>query len=632
MPLPTFAPGHDLVGRYRITELLGVGHSAETYSADDLSLRRKVVVKVLLARLAAYEDVRRAFRDRIVRSATLSHPHLERVYDGGQESGHIFMVTEYLGGGSLEDVLASGRRLDVDDTARLGRDVGGALAYLHANGFVHGDLSPNSLLFDDEGRVRVTDIALSGLAGMHAEQLSYDEVRYISPEQALGEPTTDKSDVYALALILFEAATGESPFETMTPEAMLRTRITAALPVRPELGTLDMLLAQAAVPDPRLRLDAEQFTNRLSGAVTTSAPLSVAPVRDQMPLLAQFNPPEPRTSIGFRPPSPDQVVGVPTGAPTVGQFPRPQPARAPRTNRFAVDPGSFEPVADERPRQRRNALDELASSRPPRRRRVAFFVAAVLLVVVAVGGGVAWKAGLLTQKHTVPSLVGLTYAEASQVLKGDGFTLSVTAHTNSATVPAHEIVTQNPSAGTSAKSGLVITVTVSDGPIMVQVPTNVTGEDCVTATAQLLKLKLSAVCPPSSAVASATVPAGRVIRVLFKKATNPKSVPAGSTLTLVLSTGPAAGSTTTTTTTPGATTTTSPVATTTTTAAQGLVAVPNLVGMGQAQVKAAMTTARLYYTTHGPNAGTPKWTTVVSSVPAAGTMVKRLSTVALNVK
>ncbi|MDE3064855.1 MAG: serine/threonine protein kinase, partial [Acidobacteriota bacterium] len=314
MPSPTFAPGHDLVGRYRIARLLGVGHVAEVYLADDLSLRRQIVVKVLLSHLAAYEDVRRAFRDRIVRSATLSHPHLERVYDGGQESGHIFTITEYLEGGSLEEVLAAGRRLSLDDTARLGRDVAGALAYLNTNGFVHGALSPNTLLFDAEGHVRVSDVALSGLAGMHGEALTYDEVRYLSPEQALGEPAGDRSDVYALALILFEAATGSSPFEEMTPEAMLRTRVNTALPVRPELGTLDMVLAQAAVPDPRLRLDADQFANRLGAAAADSSPLTLSLARDGAPLLAQFPSPEPRRSIGFRPPSPDQIVSIPAGA------------------------------------------------------------------------------------------------------------------------------------------------------------------------------------------------------------------------------------------------------------------------------------------------------------------------------
>ena len=119
MPTSTYSSGHHLVNRYRIDELLGVGKTAEVYVAQDLSLQRTVVVKVLLPRLAEHEDVRRAFRDRIIRAATLSHPHLARVYDGGQEGGAIFMITEYLTGGSLEDVLASGRRLSVDDGARL---------------------------------------------------------------------------------------------------------------------------------------------------------------------------------------------------------------------------------------------------------------------------------------------------------------------------------------------------------------------------------------------------------------------------------------------------------------------------------------------------------------------------------
>ena len=143
MPPPTFANGHLLVNRYRIQELLGIGDTAEVYLADDQSLQRSVVVKVLLPRLAGHEDVRRAFRERIIKAATLSHSHLARVFDGGQESGSIFMICEYLSGGSLEDVLSSGRTLSVDDGARLGRDVGSALAYVHENGMVHGALTPS---------------------------------------------------------------------------------------------------------------------------------------------------------------------------------------------------------------------------------------------------------------------------------------------------------------------------------------------------------------------------------------------------------------------------------------------------------------------------------------------------------
>jgi len=610
MPSPTFATGHDLVGRYRISRLLGIGHVAEVYLADDLTLHRQIVVKVLLSHLAAYEDVRRAFRDRIVRSATLSHPHLERVYDGGQESGHIFTITEYLAGGSLEAFLAAGGRLDLDDTARLGRDVAGALAYLNDNGFIHGALTPNTLLFDAEGRVRVTDVALSGLAGMHGEQLTYDEVRYLSPEQALGEQAGDRSDVYALALILFEAATGSSPFEAMTPEAMLRTRVNTALPVRPELGTLDMVLAQAAVPDPRLRLDADQFANRLGGATRDAAPLTLTPLRDDTPLLAQFPASEPRRSIGFRPPSADQITAAPAGA----RHAFPAAPRAGAHARAASGGlGGFDGALGVR---------RGPPSRPPRARRVALVVAAVLLLVAAATAGAVWKFGLLSSSHSIPVVTNLTVAQAGTVLttQNDGFTLSVVGHTRSSTVPANHIISQSPVAGTSAKSGQVIKVTVSDGPLLVTMPHGVVGEDCSTATAQLLRLGVSANCPSSLSLISTTVPAGRVIRVRYGRFVNPVRVPRGATVNLILSRGR------------GATTTTTLVTTSTTTTTVVTEAMPNVVGDTRAQAFAAMKAADLYFTTRGPNSGGSKWTSVTASTPKAGASVAKLSTVILYVK
>jgi eukaryotic-like serine/threonine-protein kinase len=601
----TFAPNHALVGRYRIIDLIGVGHTAEVYRAEDLSLHRTVVVKVLLAKWASHEDVRRDFRDQIIRAATLGHPHVARVYDGGQESGSIFVVTEYLSGGSLEDLLASGQHLNLDDTARLGRDVASALAYLHANGVVHGGLSPSKLLFDDEGRVRVSDVALAGLASAYRGAPSLDQARYLSPEQAAGQPARDTSDVYALALILFEAATGTSPFESMSAEAMARGRSTTPLPVRPELGTLDMLLAQATIPDPLLRIDAEQFASRLN-AVADASPLTLdspAPA----PLLAHFAPPPPRSSIGFRPPSPDQIVGE-----SARHVRPPDVSRSPnRSLAFAAPPP------------------------PPRGRRTAFLVAAVILVLGALGGAAAWKLGLFSTQHTVPSLTNVDYRQAGQLLKNDGFTLSVVSHQHSSSVARNEIISQSPAAGSSAKAGLVITVTVSDGPVMVTLPTNLIGEDCTTATGQLAALHVTALCPSSAAVASASVPAGHIVRVTYNASANPVSVPIRSTVTLVLSTGPSTTTTTagaTTTTTTGSTTTTTTPTTTTTSVSQGPRAVPNVVGMNQAQVYAAFKKAQLFYSTRGPNAGTTKWTKVISEVPAAGTMVKWKSTIILNVQ
>lgn len=639
MPPPTFASGHLLVNRYRIGELLGVGQTAEVYLAEDTSLQRPVVVKVLLPRLAGHEDVRREFRERIIQAATLSHPHLARVFDGGQESGSIFMICEYLSGGSLEEVLASGRTLSVDDGARLGRDVASALAYVHENGTVHGALSPSKLLLDEEGHVRVSDVALAGIGVAHRERLTLADVRFLSPEQAIGDPAVPKSDVYALALILYESLTGVTPFEGITPEGVLRARINATLPMRPELGTLDMILAQAAVPDPRLRLDAEQFASRLGAVVSDFAPLALAPVRGEVPLLSQYRPSAPRNSVGFRPPSADQITGATAVVPPLGARNAPRHAR-PADEWMTPSTSSLGARRGVRPE-----YDDADYSRIPRTRRLAFLGAALVLLVLAIGGGVAWTLGAFTSSHPVPKLVNVnlsemehssatTYPNAFKLrttLKNDGFTIAITRAFSAAVEPG-VIIAQTPVAGTLEKSGQIITVEVSEGRHIIALPHNLVGEDCTTAEARLHALHVNATCPASKLISSATVPLGKVAKVVNRAGHVVTSVPVNSSVILERSTGPAIATTTTTVPT---TTTTAPGATTTTTTVPvaQLVAVPDVVGMGEAQVKAAFTKADLYYSTRGPGAGTkPTWTTVVSEVPAHGTMVKKLSTVILNVK
>ena len=596
MPPPTFANGHLLVNRYRIQELLGVGDTAEVYLADDQSLQRPVVVKVLLPRLAGHEDVRREFRERIITAATLSHSHLARVFDGGQESGSIFMICEYLSGGSLEDVLSSGRTLSVDDGARLGRDVGSALAYVHENGMVHGALSPSKLLLDDEGHVRVSDIALAGIGREYRERVTLDDVRFLSPEQAIGDPANARSDVYALALILYEAVTGITPFDGVTPEAVLRARINATLPMRPELGSLDMVLAQAAVPDPLQRLDAEQFASRLGAVVSDFAALVIPPVGGEVPLLSQYRPSEPRNSVGFRPPSPDQITGATAVVSSMGRNGAPRHARP-------ADEWVTASSTSGRGRSR-DEFDDLDYARLPQTRRLVFLVAALILLVVAIGGGIAWKVGFFAQDNSVPNLVGVNLGEYENTaftsnagivslrstVKSDGFIVEIKHAFSGA--KSGTIISQTPVSNTEAKSGQVITVTVSDGVQTVRLPVLV-GETCNKARPKLVHLHLVVQCPANKMVASATTPVGLIARVVNTHGTAITSAAVHSTVVLERSTGPVPSTTT---------TTVATVTTTTTVPSAALVAVPNVVGMNEARTDAAMTAADLYYSTTGPGA------------------------------
>ena len=591
MQSASFSPGHVFAGRFRVDEVIGVGHTTQVYLAFDESLNRPVVVKCLTDELEGYDDIRRRFQSRIVTTSGLHHPHLARVFDGGQESGRIFMVAEYLPGGSLEDELSRGLVLPPEEVARLGRDLASGLAVLHENGLVHGEITPSKVLFDGERMVRLSDVASAGLGVAFRSYVTGEDVRYFSPEQARGEIATAESDVYALALILFEVATGQRPFDGHSAEATLRTRAHQPLPARPELGTLDMLLALASIPDPTVRLTAAQFAERLSAVVLDGNDF-VLPDMTPPPLLSAFAPVERRTSVGFQAPSAEDIVGAQPTSPEPSSLYDDEPAA----------PIVFLPTSTAR-----------------RRRRPAFLVAAVALVVLVAAGAGAYVMGYFSSTHQLPSLVGLTLADASSVVKADGITLHEVGTASSSATPANAIVSQSPSAGTSVAQGSTVNVVVSTGPkyVMVSVPKGLVGATCAAATHALTAAHLLASCPATSAVTS-TLPAGAVVRYVVNGLTNPLAVPTGSRVVLV--TSKASGSTSVTT-----TSTTIPFSN------HGPRAVPNVVGDTQSQVFAALHTAALYFASEGPGHGTALWKHVVSQSPAAGTVVPWHSTVIIHV-
>jgi serine/threonine-protein kinase len=207
-------------------------------------------------------------------------------------------------------------------------------------------------------------------------------------------------------------------------------------------------------------------------------------------------------------------------------------------------------------------------------------------------------------------------------VKADGFVVEI-KHAYSASAGSGTIISQSPVSNTEAKSGQVITVTVSDGVQTVRLPV-VVGETCNKARPKLVHLHLVVQCPANKMVASATTPVGLIARVVNSHGRAITTAAVHSTVVLERSTGPVPSTTTTTVATP---------TTTTTVASAALVSVPNVVGMNEAQTKAAMTAADLYYSTTGPGASAthPTWTKVVSESPVAGTKVKKLSLVTLHV-
>src|SRR4051794_7775180 len=220
-----------IAGRYRLVDLLGRGGMSEVWSAEDQELGRRVAIKLL----APNADTLRFEREaRAV--ASLGHPNITQLYDYGEENGRPFMVLEYLGGGTLEDRLTSGKPLPDDETLAIATGVAAGLAQAHARGVVHRDLKPANVLFDDEGRPKIADFGIARMAAGEGTLTEAGTVlgtaAYISPEQAMGEPATPASDVYSFGVLLYRMLTGRLPFEADDPmELVLQHRDALPPPV-----------------------------------------------------------------------------------------------------------------------------------------------------------------------------------------------------------------------------------------------------------------------------------------------------------------------------------------------------------------------------------------------------------------
>src|SRR5262245_19599733 len=276
--------GRVLGGRYRLLSAVGSGASAHVYLADDVRLRRRVAVKVLHPALANDELFLRRFRAEARAAAALSHPHILAVFDWSGDDDSPYLVTEFLGGGSVRSMLDAGHRLTTAQALVVGLETVRALDHAHRQGFVHRDIKPANLLFGGDARLRVADF---GLARAIAEAgwteptgAMLGTARYASPEQARGESVNGASDIYSLSLVLIEAVTGTVPFSADTTIATLMSRLDHPLVVPDVMGPLSGILTQAGGLDAAKRPDAAAFGAGLVDAAEQLArpsPLPLAP-------------------------------------------------------------------------------------------------------------------------------------------------------------------------------------------------------------------------------------------------------------------------------------------------------------------------------------------------------------------
>ncbi|MEZ5165290.1 MAG: PASTA domain-containing protein [Acidimicrobiales bacterium] len=478
--------GRVLGGRYRIVAPIGVGASARAYLADDITLRRRVAVKVLHEALAADSGFLRRFRAEAQAAASLNHPNVLGVYDWGQDDVP-FLVSEYLGGGSLQSMLDAGRRLTTSQALLVGLEAGRGLEYAHGQGLVHRDIKPANLLFDESGRLRIADFglarALAEAGWTEPDGSMVGTARYAAPEQARGERVGPAADVYALALVVNEAVTGELPFTADTAIATLMARAETPFEPNPEVGPLAATLRGAGVLDPDQRPTATAFVRGFMAAA------------EDLPR-----------------PAPLPLVGVSAEAVEGGDRTRLVPTAV-----------AEEPVVALAPPE-----DEGPSRRWP------WIVALAVLLVAGVVGGVLAYQHNRTPTHEIPVLVGSTVDEATRAIEERGWVPDPVTIRKNGTVEG-EVIAVDPEAGTRLAEGEIVTLTVSAGEERVPVP-DLEGKSLEEATAELEGLGLRV--GQKIERESEDIAAGAVIEPVLPPGES--EVDPGSAVDLVISTGPAA--------------------------------------------------------------------------------------------
>jgi eukaryotic-like serine/threonine-protein kinase len=530
-------------GRYRIIRRLGTGGMAEVWCAEDEQLDRKVALKILEPRFAQDQEFVERFRREASAAAGLQHPNVVNVFDRGEFDGTYYIAMEYVEGASLRDLINQG--MSVEAAVAVTRQILSAARFAHSHGVIHRDLKPGNVLVDRQGRATVTDfgIAKAGVSEITQTGSVMGTAQYLSPEQAQGLEVTAASDLYSVGVILYEALTGRVPFEADSAVAVALKQVSEVPRPPSELNpavprALDAVVLKSLAKDPANRFaSADEFEAALDAAKANPA---VAPVDTAVFEAAPVAVPHGAdVAEAERPPPPERpadgdddrrrrrwrwaiVAALLLGlvALAVWALTRPGQVVVPSVLNEDVEAATatledagFEVDVKEFPHPERPGTVTEQDPRPGEEAEEG----STVLLSVSSGPGTA----------KVPRVEGLTERAATEKLDRAGFRVEPKQRFSDA-VRAGRAIGTVPKAGTRFEQDQVVTLLVSRGSNLVEVP-SVLGLQQEDAQADIEAAGLL----PNVETQDSTEPEGTVIA----QDPGPGSAPRGSEVTITVSTG-----------------------------------------------------------------------------------------------
>lgn len=459
--------------RYEIIEKVGSGGMADVYKAKCHRLNRYVAIKVLKSEFSADKKFVSKFRGEAQSAAGLSHPNIVSVYDVGEDEGLYYIVMELIEGITLKSFIEQKGRLDIREAVGIGIQIAMGMEAAHNNHIIHRDIKPQNIIISREGKVKVTDFGIAKAASSNTiTSNAMGSVHYISPEQARGGYSDERSDIYSFGITMYEMLSGKVPFTGDNTVSV------ALLHIQGEAVPLSEI-----VPD--VPLSVERIVQKCMMKKPERRYLSASE------LIADLKRSISNPNGNFVRIAPDVVTDSPTKEITgeeVGHIKSAAKPMRPNYEQEPVDTGNiFEEEQEEQEgREVDPKLEKMMIIGGVAAAVILAIVIIVLIVKLVVGGGSSKDeetdvspSPLPTQSEEVkeeeteevpvPDVVGMSFEDAREVLEDAGFEVRYTEK-ESDEYDAEQIISQKPAALEDAEKGSIVKLIISLGTSEIPIP------------------------------------------------------------------------------------------------------------------------------------------------------------------